>query len=176
MPWKQRGSRQNTLSALQSCDSSSFPCEDPGDCLLSIHQRQWIGWAGTAATKPQCRARAVPPHRQRLWSWIVQNSRGWAMCARQEQPRWEQCSKCWGIAAGTASPGETQPPARELRGFWGCGGMERRDGVDLQAGTVCFALCGCGGVAGQCLLYVLCWTRAAGFGGGSLCLFLCLIT
>ena len=73
MPWKHRGFWQNTLSALESCDSSSFPDEDPGDCLLSIHQRQWVGWAAAAARRPQHRAQAVTLRTQRLWSWIVLN-------------------------------------------------------------------------------------------------------
>lgn len=67
------GFRQNTLSALESCDSSSFRYEDPGDCLLSIHQRQWIGWAVTAARKPQHGAEAITLRTQRPWSWIVLN-------------------------------------------------------------------------------------------------------
>lgn len=181
MPWKHRGSRQNTLSALLSCDSSSFPCEDPGDCLLSIHQRQWIGWAGTAARKPRWRAGAAPPPRQRLWSWIVQNRSPEPCVPGRSSPSGSAESNA--VSAGDCSrlrfPGLSgafaasagrehilQPGARA--GLQGCGAVAGWSGgmewiCSGRDGVLC-CVC-CGGVAGQCLLYVLCWTGAAGFGG-----------
>lgn len=192
MPWKHRGSRQNTLSALESCDSSSFPYEDPGDCLLSIHQRQWIGWAATAARNPQHRARAIPLHMQRLWSWIVLNREpsGWAshvcpggaatlaplksnavsagILQQAPLPRGSSPAEAFAASAGrdtTSSPGAVARAAWFLLLF-----LKEVEGFAVT-GTVWFALCGCVGVAGECLLCVLCWTRTARFGGISVLIF-----
>lgn len=112
MPWKHRGFRQNTLSALESCDSSSFHYEDPGDCLLSIHQRQWVGWAVTATRKPQYRAQAITLHMQRLWSWIVLNREPLQLrepCVPGKSSHFhsaeKQCSKWLGYCSRHQFPG-----------------------------------------------------------------------
>lgn len=167
MPWKHRGSRQNTLSALESCDSSSFRYEDPGDCLLSIHQRQWVGWAATAARNPQYRAQAIPLHMQRLWSRIVLNREpsGWASHVCPGRAATFAPLKSNAVSAGILQQaplpwanqelkplqlllGETQPPAWEqCQGcmifvvvFWRKWG----DGVDLRGqglyGLLCVAV------------------------------------
>lgn len=72
--YESSGYRYKTfLSGLESCASSVFHYEDPVVCLLSIHQRLWIGWAVTAARKPQYRANAIILNMQIVWSWIVRN-------------------------------------------------------------------------------------------------------